>query len=523
MGIGGSENGRAPHVARFALARKARLDTCQMEHHVRCSIDMLQCNKGVRMRDIGKAMARLQAFRRRFEDLLAGAAAKADCSSRSQGQPPTRLRELTAFGANPGNLRMFAYVPGRLPRLAPLVVALHGCSQTAEAYEHGAGWSQLADRLGFAVVYPEQQPANNPQKCFSWFLPGDTTRDQGEALSIQQMVEHGVAEFGIDRRRVFVTGLSAGGAMATAMLATYPEVFAGGAIIAGLPYGCARSVQQALDAMFTEQSQSADTLGDRVRAASKHRGPWPKLSVWHGTADPIVKPSNAEDIVRQWTDVHGLTAAPSYEETIGSYRRRVWADADGEPRIEAFSIDGMAHGVPLESAMGDDNCGAAGALLSRCGNLLHASHCKLLALERQPRRGAARARDHAGAAPSSNRWPCRRCAAAAAGGRSRPDEGSNRCRRRVGRSPDARPQPRDSGRLQSCRSPRSRTCESAGRRDVPCGPWPDHRRGTESRRPDAALTDIVRAGGRSSPAREIVRSFKPCDVPLPRFAPPFAA
>jgi len=151
------------------------------------------------------------------------------------------------------------------------------------------------------------------------------------------------------------------------MLATYPDVFAGGAIIAGLPYGCARSVQQAFEAMFTEQSHSAHALGDPVRAASKHRGPWPKISVWHGTADPIVKPSNSGDIIRQWANVHGLSAAPSYEEFHGSHTRRVWNDADGETVIEAFSISGMAHGVPLASTIGEDSCGAAGAFFLDAG------------------------------------------------------------------------------------------------------------------------------------------------------------
>src|SRR6185437_11290289 len=174
------------------------------------------------------------------------------------------------------------------------------------------------------IVYPEQQPTNNPKNCFSWFLPGDISRGHGEALSIRQMVEHAIVTFGLDRQKVFVTGLSAGGAMAAVMLATYPEIFAGGAIIAGLPYGCAGSVQQAFDAMFTEQSHSAQRLGDRVRAASNYIGPWPKISVWHGTADPIVKPSNAENIIRQWISVHGLSAIPAFEELIGDHTRRVW-------------------------------------------------------------------------------------------------------------------------------------------------------------------------------------------------------
>ncbi|MGB6537317.1 MAG: PHB depolymerase family esterase [Xanthobacteraceae bacterium] len=310
-------------------------------------------------------MAHLQALRHKFDSLLV--AARRPASPKSVLVPQQRrLEELTGFGTNPGNLRMFAHVPERVPVDAPLVVALHGCGQSAQDYDFGTGWSTLADQLGFVVVYPQQQPANNPKNCFSWFSPGDIARDHGEALSIRQMVAHAVAIFSIDPHRVFVTGLSAGGAMATVMLATYPEAFAGGAIIAGLPYGCAHSVQQAFEAMFTERECAAPALGDKVRAASTHRGRWPRISLWHGTADPIVKASNAEDSIRQWTDVHGLSAIPSYEEAIGPHTRRVWTGADGEPLIEAFAISGMAHGVPLATA-GEDGCGAAGAFFLDAG------------------------------------------------------------------------------------------------------------------------------------------------------------
>ena len=319
------------------------------------------------MNNLDKTMAPLHALRRKFEELLELAREK---SSRPRPDGPrtaAALREITAFSRNPGNLRMFVHVPERLSSGASLVVALHGCSQTAGDYDQGAGWSSLADHLGFVVLYPEQQPANNPKNCFSWFLPGDTARDYGEASSIRQMVEHAIATFGIDRRRVFVTGLSAGGAMAAVMLATYPEVFAGGAVIAGLPYGCARTVQQAFEAMFAERSTAQVVLGNRVRAASKHRGPWPKLSVWHGTADPIVRPSNSEDLIRQWIDVHGLSSAPAYQETIGVHDRRVWNDADGNTVIEAFFIGGMGHGVPLGSAISKESWGAAGPFFLEAG------------------------------------------------------------------------------------------------------------------------------------------------------------
>src|SRR5262249_41389226 len=102
------------------------------------------------------------------------------------------------------------------------------------------------------------------RRIVSWFLPGDIARGHGEAGSIREMVDHAITTFAADRSKVFVTGFSAGGAMASVMLPTYPEVFAGGALIAGLPYGCASNVQQAFEAMFTERKHAAQGLGDRV-------------------------------------------------------------------------------------------------------------------------------------------------------------------------------------------------------------------------------------------------------------------
>ncbi|MDQ4061867.1 MAG: PHB depolymerase family esterase, partial [Pseudomonadota bacterium] len=199
------------------------------------------------------------------------AAAEAGGLGADIGAPAGRLAEVTGFGSNPGNLRMLAYVPEDLPASAPLVVVLHGCTQTAGGYDLGAGWSTLADRYGFALLLPEQQRANNPQGCFNWFQPGHIARGRGEALSIRQMVEHMLREHSLDRRRVFVTGLSAGGAMTGVMLATYPEVFAGGAIIAGLPYGSATSVPEAFESMFQGRTHSEREWGDLVRGASSHR------------------------------------------------------------------------------------------------------------------------------------------------------------------------------------------------------------------------------------------------------------
>ena len=115
--------------------------------------------------------------------------------------PVSRLTEVAAFGQNPGNLRMFEYVPDRIEASPALVVVLHGCGQTAAGYDYGAGWSTLADRYGFCLLFPQQQAANNPKRCFNWFLPADTERDRGEACSIRQMIDAMVSQHGIDRRR----------------------------------------------------------------------------------------------------------------------------------------------------------------------------------------------------------------------------------------------------------------------------------------------------------------------------------
>jgi poly(hydroxyalkanoate) depolymerase family esterase len=283
-----------------------------------------------------------------------------------QSRRPDRLRDLEDFGSNPGALRARCYVPADLPPNAPLVVALHGCTQTAGDYDNGSGWSRLADQQGFAVLYAEQQRANNPNLCFNWFAPEDIRRGSGEALSIRQMVETIIAREGLDRTRVFVTGLSAGGAMTSVMLATYPEVFAGGGIIAGLPYGVATTIPEAFDRMRGLGMPSDTALRNLLRQASDNTGHWPRISVWQGTADHTVTPANAQAIVAQWQGVHELDGALPQATTVQGHSRRVWRDRQGRELIEEYSIAGMGHGVPLDTR-GQHHYGEAGPYMLEAG------------------------------------------------------------------------------------------------------------------------------------------------------------
>lgn len=277
--------------------------------------------------------------------------------------PAFALSEVTGFGSNPGNLRMFKYVPSGLPAGAPMVVALHGCAQSASSYDDETGWQLLADRYRFSLLLPQQQSANNSSSCFNWFEAGDTARGQGEALSIKQMVDRMVADHGVASGRVYVTGLSAGGAMTAVLLATYPDVFAGGAILSGLPYRCATTQSAAFSCMNPGSDLTPAQWGDKVRAASTWTGPWPIVSIWHGDADYTVRPINLVESMEQWTNVHGIDQTADVSDTVAGYPHKVYKDAAGVARVETYTITGMGHGTPVDPGAGESQCGTAGAYI----------------------------------------------------------------------------------------------------------------------------------------------------------------
>ena len=306
--------------------------------------------------------------------------------------PGAETRQVAGLAPNPGDLLMYEYVPDGLPRGSPLVVALHGCTQSAKDFDDESGWTGLAERYRFAVLLPEQQEANSEDRCFNWFLDGDNHRDRGEAASIKAMVDRMVADHRVNLGQVFVTGFSAGGAMTAVMLAAYPEVFAGGSIIAGVPYGCASTEGQPfLDALrqaflatnpfgeagwaayacgitrlavpfrFTPFDRQPEAWADQVRRAGAPTPPsWPKVLLWQGDDDQTVHPMNLQELLDQWTAVEGIDEVPDGEERTATYHRRDFADATGEVRVEAFDLPGMGHAVPVDPRPGPARCGEVG-------------------------------------------------------------------------------------------------------------------------------------------------------------------
>lgn len=258
------------------------------------------------------------------------------------------------FSNEAGTRAYKLYVPASKPQ-APcaMVVMLHGCTQSADDFAAGTRMNRLADEHGFLVLYPEQAAHANTSKCWNWFKPQDQSRGAGEPSLIAGIVLEVARRQGADPRRIFVAGLSAGAAMAVVLGETYPELFAGVGVHSGLPYGSAHDVPSALAAMKGGRSGMPG-----LKTAAAAAGPRRKamravpVIVFHGDRDHTVQQTNAEQIVQQALQAHGdeagdaaLRASTHSGVASGGRRftRAVHADADGQVRIESWTVHGAGH------------------------------------------------------------------------------------------------------------------------------------------------------------------------------------
>ncbi|NEV64371.1 extracellular catalytic domain type 1 short-chain-length polyhydroxyalkanoate depolymerase [Thiorhodococcus minor] len=280
--------------------------------------------------------------------------------------PCGALRQVEGFGRNPGRLQMCVYVPDGLPRQSPLVVVLHGCSQGAEDTAKGAGWTEIADARGLALLLPQQMTPNNLGRCFNWFLPRDAMSaaagGSGEAVSIREMIAWMLeGPYAPDPDRIYVSGFSAGGAMTAALLADYPSLFAAGAIFAGVPYGCASSTAEAIACMTLGRDLPGQIWAERISragmAAAAAESPSVKLSVWQGAADKTVAPLNAQKIVEGWLSLLDVDPRPDRVLRVEGARYLGYEDASGTLVVERYLIPGLGHAVPVDAAAG---CGSPG-------------------------------------------------------------------------------------------------------------------------------------------------------------------
>jgi len=261
-----------------------------------------------------------------------------------------------------GSLPYFVHVPAnyQVGKPVPLIVMLHGCTQTAAEFAASTRMNELAEQYHFIVAYPQQAAANNRSLCWNWFKAANQKRGHGEAAMIAGIV-HDIklneARWTIDPRRIYVAGLSAGGAMASILGATYPELFAAVGVHSGLGYQAATNIIDGLRAM---RRGGPDPLkqGQAAYAAMGSVARVVPVIVFHGTSDHQVHIVNGDKTVQQWLYTNHLvsqgTYVASFDEPSHTEKRKIpgkrthteytWADNKGRVVQAYWKVDGMGHG-----------------------------------------------------------------------------------------------------------------------------------------------------------------------------------
>ena len=231
------------------------------------------------------------------------------------------------------------FIPSHPQARAPLVVMLHGCTQSPDDFAAGTGMNPLAEREGIYVVYPGQSRLANGQKCWNWFEPRDQGREGGETAIIAGLTRALIAEHGLDSGRVYIAGMSAGGAAAANIARAYPDLFAAVGVHSGLAAGCARDVSSALMAMQVGAPGSTDPSGFGAPITGK-RVP---TIVFHGDEDGTVSVRNADQILAQ-AGTDGLAASRERFEDAGHpFTRTRYRDDEGRVLVEDWRVRGAGH------------------------------------------------------------------------------------------------------------------------------------------------------------------------------------
>lgn len=277
------------------------------------------------------------------------------------------ITEVENFGSNPGNLKMYYYKPKNLPDSAkvPVVFVLHGCLQNAESVSEISGWNKLADINGFYVVYPQQKYTNNTTGCFDWYKKKDITKGSGEVFSIKEMINYMKDNFNTDSSKVFVCGLSAGAAMAVALMADYPESINAGAIFAGGPYKVARNGFEGMFVLWLPPNKSPQKWAKRVlKQNPDYTGKYPRMVVIHGRLDFVVSIRNSYELVQQWTALHHTDVKPDKKERPFNKNpdvtRLAYNDAENKEVVVLYILKGLGHALALNPGNRDDEGGKIG-------------------------------------------------------------------------------------------------------------------------------------------------------------------
>lgn len=250
------------------------------------------------------------------------------------------FQPITKFGDNPGELSASYLQPSINSR--NMVVLLHGCAQNGELLAKQSGFKGLAKKHNFILLIPQQDKKNNVKACFNWFSELDNKKNQGESLSLYNMIT--TLKNQTNAKTVYIAGVSAGGAMVSAMLVNYPELFESGAVIAGLPYPCANNLVKAISCMRNGPLQSAAELAEHVIKQQSKTIKWPTLSIWTGDNDNVVNPINSSVLAKQWQALFGIDLTIKIMDKK-SYRHTQWQNANKGTVVELIEVKNIGHGM----------------------------------------------------------------------------------------------------------------------------------------------------------------------------------
>ncbi|GLH96746.1 hypothetical protein Pa4123_20200 [Phytohabitans aurantiacus] len=263
------------------------------------------------------------------------------------------LVEVTGFGTNPTNLRMHLYVPDRVQARPPILLAIHYCSGSGPAFYSGTQYAQQADRYGFIVIYPS---VTRSSLCWDVSSASALRRGGGsDPVGLMSMVTYVQQRYNADPARIYATGTSSGAMMTNVMLGVYPDVFKAGASFAGVPFACFATTNGSewnSECANGTIIRTPQAWGDLVRNAYPgYTGARPRMQIWHGTNDEILRYPNFGEQVKQWTNVHGLSQTPSFTDTPQSgYTRTRYGGTGGQAPVEAISMQGVSHNLPVDAA-----------------------------------------------------------------------------------------------------------------------------------------------------------------------------
>jgi poly(hydroxyalkanoate) depolymerase family esterase len=238
-----------------------------------------------------------------------------------------------------------------------LIVVLHGCTQDADDIARGSRFNEPAAREGFVVLYPEQPESAHARKCWNWYTPEQRRRGSGEAAIIANLTMRIARDEGIDPKRVFIAGISAGAAMAANLAAGYPDLYAAAAFHSGLPAFVGTDVTSALAVMSKGPADSEDTGALAFREMGPHAGVVPVIAI-HGAADPSVSIVNLRAIAKQWVAANAMAAHAKEPDALEIHPTEArlsglrWALPGGTVIAETWRVEGLAHAWSGGSAAG---------------------------------------------------------------------------------------------------------------------------------------------------------------------------